>query len=152
MSITTRKQDYKYQTKTVSLKDGLFMWDLIPSGSDYISLEVAVPEDMIELKGLCTKIILDASGIVNNAKIASVGPKDNMQEVNIDFVDGKAEIVIDFSHMVDEFKLNNGLIGTVSQPFISVYLKMAGSPQATGIFGKVKLWKVDLIYTTVGIR
>lgn len=150
MEQTTRRQNYRYQTKTVSMSGGLFTWIGVEQSNGTIRLQITIPDDLVELVGLFTKVIIDANDTSSNGSIVAIGPQGNMVQINKSMVNGKVELDFDFSYMIDKFDINNGLIGSITQPFIEIDLQLGGS--ATSEYGKVKLWKADMTYTTVGTR
>ena len=151
---TTRRQDYRYQVKTVSMKDGEFNWSGVgeaAQASDTVHLQVAVPEDIVELIGLSTMVVLSPEVSGTNAKLVSIGTGSNVVAVNKSFANGQISVNLDLSFMVDKFDIHND-DQLFPQPYIQLDMKLSGNSTDLSANGKVKLWKVDMIYTTLGTR
>lgn len=151
---TTRRQDYKYQVKTISMKDGEFNWSGIgeaAQGSDTVHLQAAVPEDIVELIGLSTMVVLSPEVSGTNAKLVSIGTGNDVVSINKSFASGQISVNLDLSFMVNKFDIHND-DELFPQPYIQLDMKLSGNSSDFAANGKVKLWKVDMIYTTRGTR
>lgn len=148
----TREQEYRYQYKTISLQNAV---DCGPGGTVNFNL----PSNVLEIKNLWAhvRIRFHASEPVGNQKIIGIGPRvlgssDFSQPLmkplsltadgnrRIDFTADLTEIVRDLV-ITDPAYYAQGFVGIgILHP---AYLTQLAT---------IEVWKMDLVYTTQGIR
>lgn len=158
--IGSRKAEYPYNYKTVSVGNASFMW--LASHT----LIVFLPKDLIEVKNLFVSLeidfkpIKDALGqIVGNQtppsfrKIGWIGGVGGRRQFNSAAVGDVARVSHDFSVELDKFGIANGTPQEVDGvKSIRIDFGCGNSEFNHNITGGIRLWKVDIVYTTTGIR
>lgn len=158
--IGSRRAEFPYNHKTVSVGNASFMW--LPTHT----LVIFLPKDLIEIKNLFVRLeidfkaIKDATGfIVENQtpspfrKIGWIGGSGGRRQFNAAAVNDVASVSHDFSAELDKFGLVSGRPQEVNGvKSIRIDFGSGNSVFNQNLIGGVRLWKVDLVYTTREIR
>ncbi len=147
--ISSRKQEFAYQHKTISVADANLLW------LTKHSLIVFLPKDLIQIKNLYVDLAVSFDNVTPSQfrKIAWVGGDGGHKNVDQGLVGGIAEFKHDFSDELELFGLDNGQPVMINnQKAIKIEFSCGNTVVENDLIGKVKLWKVDLVYTTQGIR
>jgi len=151
MGGTTRHQEYRYQYKSISAKNAI-------SCGYGATMSFNLPSDFLEAKNLYShiRIKFDAATPVGNRKILYIGKpqyppegeQPDMVYVNL-AADGNRVIdfTIDLTQIIEKLQYNEPSFGV--QGYFNVGIIHPGI--ITNI-ATVELWKMDLVYTTTGIR
>lgn len=121
-------------------------------------LRVVPPEDMLEAKELYCEIVFQFDGDVDPAdrKISRIGVSSETPQ----FQDGDAqhfkyldkEFVADSNGLLHiNLDLTTLLVSKTGDNWVDVQFPAAFFSDLTG-FGTFKLWKLDLVHTTEGVR
>lgn len=157
--IGSRNQEYPYQCKTVSLADAQCRW------LEVHTLVVFLPKDLIEIKNLFVYLAIGFDKIeqlgqmVENTtppelrKIGWIGGSGGRKMFNTGLEGDTASVKYDFSNELELFGLANGKPTEVNGTKTLKLEFGCGNSGSNGMLhGKVRLWKVDMVYTTRGIR
>lgn len=148
----TRHQEYRYQFKTIAIANGK---DCGYGGR----LNFNLPADFIEVKNLYMhlRVRFNASEPSGNQKIKAVGPRifsadfvtqPLMKEVNLTAdVNRYIDLKIDLSDLIPNMEIVPPAL--YQQGYFNIGVLY---PNALTYTVDVLIWKLDLIYTTQGIR
>lgn len=153
MGSQTRNQEYRYQFKTIAIGNGK---DCGYGGQ----LNFNLPADFIEAKNLWAHVRLkfNASEPSGNRKLKAIGEKifaadfvtqPKMKQVNLtaDPTTREIDLKIDLTDILDDLTINPPAL--YQQGYFSIGLLY---PNALSYTVDILIWKLDLIYTTQGIR
>lgn len=166
--IGSRVQEFDYQHKTIALSNTEFLY--IPKHT----LIMFLPKDLIEIKGLYIYLAIAFGnrrkplGIPADSlgppqpnetpavyrKIKFIGGSGGRRELNIGIgSDGMAKYAHDFSNELSLFGIVNNQPQEVNgTKTLRVEFGCGNTTELSALTGEIKLWKIDLIYTTRGIR
>lgn len=147
----TRQQEYKYQYKTISLQRAT-------SCGYGGTVNFNLPANTLEIKNLWAhvRIQFNASEPSGNQKILGIGPKTFssnllnqplMKQLNLT-ADGNRRI--DFT--ADLTEIINNIIVEDAAFFQQGYFDIGILHPLLSFNATIELWKMDLVYTTQGIR
>lgn len=155
----TRNQEYKYQYKTVAAADMSFC-------GNGPRLNVSIPDNLLDIKAIYMHAVLRFSLSVpaGKRKIYYAGGEYPVTgsgipiptEGNLYFVDKAADPVSRIVDLkLDITELKDGLMedspDTLDQPTMELNL-ITDIDGAFDSDGEVILWKIDFVYTTLGIQ
>lgn len=160
MSGQTRRQEYKYQYKTLAVARTTFC-------GYGPTMSVSIPDNLLELKNLCVhaSLVFDSSVSAPNRVLHWIGGGYNMDPAPANKTSDeqprmmhiseaadanrRVDVTIDLSHLIDQLEFDTS--GSFDQP--SFELGMITDPtNNNSVTGALELWKVDMIYTTKGIQ
>lgn len=166
--IGSRVQEYDYQHKTIALSNTEFLY--FPKHT----LIMFLPKDLIAIKGLYIYLAIAFGnrrkplGIpaeylgapqpnetpATYRKIKFIGGSGGRKDVNIGVgADGMAKYSHDFSNELSLFGIVNSQPQEVNgAKTLRVEFGCGNTTDLDNLAGEIKLWKIDLIYTTKGIR
>lgn len=149
----TRHQEYRYQFKTIAIAAGK---DCGYGGT----LNFNLPAGFIEAKNLYAHVRLKfgASEPTGNRKLKAIGPRvfaadfvtqPLMKQVNLtaDATTREIDLKIDLTDLIPNLQITPPALGI--QGYFDIGLLY---PNALSGTVDILLWKLDLIYTTQGIR
>lgn len=147
----TRHQEYRYQYKSISAKNAR-------SCGYGATMSFNLPSDFLEAKNLYChlSIVFHASEPVGNRKILYVGqpawPPEGEQPAMIyvnQTADGnrRIDLKVDLTQIIDKIVPQPPEFG--GQGYFNVGILHPGILEQ---LATVELWKMDLVYTTTGIR
>lgn len=149
----TREQEYTYQYKSISVGNNAFTCGY---GA---TVNFRLPQNFIEAKNAFMYIVVDFDPAepLANRKITAVGsptyppdgPQPNMLTVNKVYdpvFTQRVEFKIDLTQIIKKLQVVPPALG--SQGYMPIGIK---HPLLT-YTATIKLWKVELVYTTQGIR
>lgn len=147
----TREQEYRYQFKTIALKNAT-------SCGYGGTVNFNLPTNFLEIKNLWAhvSIVFHASEPTGNQKILGIGPKTFssnlldqplMKPLNLT-ADGNRRI--DFTADLTEILLNIAI--TDPAAFKQGYFDIGILHPLLAQLATIEIWKMDLVYTTQGIR
>lgn len=152
MSVTvSRNQEYTYQFKTISMQGG----KMCGRGG---TLNFNLPSNLLKRKNLWVhiKIQFDSSEPIDNRKVIGIGqktypldgPQPKMLPLNLSAdVNRIIDIKMDLTSILDLLDIIPPSLG--NQGYFNVGVQL---PYNLIYFAKVMIWKMDLIYTSQGIR
>jgi len=151
MGGTTRHQEYRYQHKSISTQAAL-------SCGYGATMSFNLPSEFLEAKNLYAhiSIVFHASEPVDNRKILYIGqpsypqtgPQPNMVYVNKTAdANRRIDLEIDLTQIIE--KLEPQAPAFSQQGYINIGIL---HPGILTQLATVELWKMDLVYTTTGIR
>lgn len=157
MGQRTRNQEYKYQYKNLSVSN----YQMCGYGP---SLQVSIPNDLIAIKSLWMHVVaffdpaVEPTGnrqfnslALNSIAGGSFFFSSQYQQLPLGKVadgSGYVDFQLDLTHLIP--KLYFYPTDTDSSPYFIMGLEPPSL--LTGGTSKIMLWKLDLIYTTEGIR
>lgn len=166
--ISSRIQEFNYQHKTIALSNVEFFY------ASRHTLVMFLPKDLIEIKGLYIYLAIAFGdrrrplGVsaeylgppqpnetpVIYRKIKFIGGSDGRKEVDIGVgADSMAKYAHDFSNELGLFGIINNRPQEVNgAKTIKIEFSCGNATNIEKLAGEIKLWKIDLIYTTAGIR
>jgi hypothetical protein len=151
MGGTTRHQEYRYQYKSVSTQNAR-------TCGNGATMSFNLPSDFLEAKNLYChiRVRFHASEPVGNQKILYIGqpawPPDGEQP-NMVYVnrsadgDRRIDLEIDLTQIIEKLEQQPAAFG--GQGYFNVGIL---HPGVLAQLATVELWKMDLVYTTTGIR
>lgn len=151
MGSITREQEYRYQYKTISLQNGF-------SCGNGGTMNFNLPSNVLEIKNLWAhvRLVFDAAEPVDNRKVYGIGqptyPPDGAQpKMKVLNLTADANRRIDFSiDLTDVIKELDVVPAAIyQQGFIAIKVHYPNTLVKSAI---MELWKMDLVYTTQGIR
>jgi hypothetical protein len=152
MSGTTRKQEYRYQFKTLALQGSR---DCGTGGS----VNFMLPQNFIAVKNLFVhvRIQFNVAEPSANQKISGIGSKTfSINPANQPLMrplaltaDANREIdlKVDLFDIIPKLAITAPALG--NQGYFNIGIQ---HPNNLSNFATIKLWKIDVIYTTQGIR
>lgn len=147
----TRHQEYRYQYKTISLQNAR---DCGNGGT----LNFNLPSNALKIKNLWAhiRIVFHASEPVGNQKISGIGQKlwpydgaqPKMKPLAL-VADGNRRIdfTADLTQILTSLDLTDAAY--YSQGFVGIGIQ---HPNTLTQIATIEIWKMDLVYTTQGIR
>lgn len=165
--IGSRIQEFDYQHKTIALASAYFQY------LEAHTLVMLLPKDLIQIKNLYIYLEIDFKDLVFDLatppqyvqpqanptppylrKIQWVGGDGGRKQVEV--IGGSDNIVRykhDFSNELNLFGISDGKPQQIDgQKSLKIQFSCGNQGQNSNLRGKVRLWKVDIIYTTKGIR
>lgn len=151
MGSITRHQEYRYQYKTISMNNA------ITCGQGG-TLNFNLPANVLEIKNLWAhiRVRFDAAEPVDNRKISGIGqvvwpfdsPQPKVKPLAL-VADGNRRIdfTADLTEILDTLEVTG--VAAFAQGFIGVGIRHPNNLTKIAI---VEIWKMDLVYTTQGIR
>lgn len=151
MGSLTRHQEYRYQYKTISLQNAI---DCGYGGTVNFNL----PSNVLEIKNLWAhiRIVFNASEPVANRKIIGIGTKQwpvdgeqpLMKPLNLTAdANRRIDFTADLTEILRLLELKDAAY--YSQGFVGVGIQ---HPNPLQYVATIEIWKMDLVYTTQGIR
>ncbi len=157
--INSREKEFAYQHKTISVANAGVLW------LEKHSLVVFLPKDLIQIKNLYVylAVAFDDEDLNGNPqtnptpawlrKIAWIGGDGGRKNVNRGLVNGVVELKYDFSDELELFGLIDGKPVMIdNQKTVKIEFGCGNTSTNGNLLGGLKLWKVDIVYTTQGIR
>lgn len=158
--IGSRKAEFPYNHKTISVGNAVFMW--LRSHT----LIMFLPKDLIEIKNLFVYLEVDFSKVRNQSwvvinnptpvelrKIGWIGGTGGRKYFNTPATNNIASVRYDFSGELDKFGLHDGrpqeVDGTKS---LRIDFGCGNDDNNPNVMGNIRVWKVDIVYTTREIR
>jgi hypothetical protein len=148
----TRHQEYKYQYKTIALQNAR---DCGPGAT----LNFNLPSNLLEVKNLWThiSIVFHASEPAQNRKIVGIGPRTNyvdpldqplMKPLNLTAdANRRIDFTYDLTEIIKDLVINEAGFGYQGSIPIGIL-----HPEILTQIATIEIWKMDLVYTTQGIR
>lgn len=148
----TRHQEYRYQYKTISLQNAR---DCGPGGT----LNLNLPSNLLEVKNLWAhvRIVFHASEPVQNRKIIGIGPRvfssndfnqPLMKQLNLTAdANRRIDFTADLTQIVKQLIISDPAL--YAQGYIGIGIL---HPDYLQQLATIEIWKMDLVYTTQGIR
>ena len=147
----SRHQEYKYQYKTISLQNAR-------DCGDGGTLNFNLPANVLKVKNLWAhiRIVFNASEPIANQKISGIGqkvwpysaPQPKMKPLNlVADANRRIDFTADLTEILASLDLTNAAY--YSQGFIGVAIQ---HPITLTQIANIEIWKMDLVYTTQGIR
>jgi hypothetical protein len=159
----TKKQEYTYSMKTA----GVDTRDILTTFCNGRAIFYLIPpKDALSIQYLRTqfKFIFDSSIPTDWQKIYRIGIRDSKLDdfvtyeryIELDLAaDGARTVQIDMN-LTPLLKKDDVAYtefeDTFGTGYCYVYIELAPELAATGTIGEMRLWKVDALFTTVGIR
>lgn len=164
--ISSRVQEYDYQHKTIALASAYFQY------LEAHTLVMLLPKDLIEVKNLYICLEIDFKDLVFDLatppqyvqpqsnptpsylrKIQWIGGDGERKNIGISAENNIARYKHDFSNELNLFGILNGKPQQINgQKSLKIQFGCGNQGQNSNLRGKVRLWKVDIVYTTKGIR
>lgn len=153
MGTVSRHLEYPYQYKSIGLQNAR---DCGQGGT----VSVNLPEGFIELKNLYShmRIVFDAAEPVANQKIVAIGqniwppdgPQPRMLPLNLTAdANRRIDFEIDLTPLIPLLEIQEASFSFNGQSSFNVGIL---HPNMLEQFANIELWKIDLVYTTQGIR
>jgi hypothetical protein len=146
----SRNQEYGYQYKSISLAGAT-------SCGQGGTVSFNLPQNLLEIKNVFTHVIIDfnPSEPIANKKVDGVGspiyPPNGAQPymipMNVSATGNRIELEIDLTQIKDKLVITPA--SSYAQGFVSIGIH---HPNNLAYGATIKLWKIELIYTTQGIR
>lgn len=153
MASGSRVQEYPYQYKSISLQNAR---DCGQGGTVNFNL----PEDFIAAKNLYAhiRIQFDAAEPTANQKIIAIGqptyPPEGAQPKMIPLnlsadANRRIDLEIDLTPLIPKLDVFGASFALYGQSHLSIGIL---HPNILSGFANIEIWKLDLVYTTQGIR
>lgn len=148
----TRHQEYRYQYKTISLQNAR------DCGAG-ATLNFNLPSNILEIKNLWAhiRIVFHASEPVGNRKIIGIGTRvfssndfnqPKMKPLNlVADANRRIDFTYDLTEIIKNLVVNDAAI--FAQGFVGIGIL---HPDYLQQLATIEIWKMDLVYTTQGIR
>ena len=152
MGGVTRHQEYRYQYKTISLQNAR------DCGAG-ATLNFNLPSNILEIKNLWAhiRIVFHASEPVGNRKIIGIGTRQFssndfnqplMKPLNlVADANRRIDFTYDLTEIIKQLVVNDAAI--FAQGFVGIGIL---HPDYLQQLATIEIWKMDLVYTTQGIR
>ena len=156
----SRNSEFPYNHKTVALGKATFMW------MDAHTLIIFLPKDLIEIKNLFVYLEIDfgryrnlLGQMVDNTtpdnlrKIGWIGSPSGRKVFNAIAEDDVASVKYDFSSELGIFGLVDGRPAEINgAKSLRIDFGCGNNLGNQNLGGNIRIWKVDIVYTTREIR
>lgn len=152
MGTETRHQEYRYQYKTIALQNAR------DCGAG-ATLNFNLPSNLLEIKNLWAhiRIRFDTAEPVGNQKIIGIGTRTfssndfnqpKMKALNLTAdANRRIDFTYDLTAIIKDLVVNDAAI--FAQGFVGIGIL---HPAYLTQLATIEIWKMDLVYTTQGIR
>lgn len=153
MGGASRHQEYRYQYKTISLQNAR------DCGAG-ATLNFNLPSNILEIKNLWAhiRIVFHASEPIGNRKIIGIGTRvfnptsdfiqPKMKPLNLTAdANRRIDFTYDLTEIIKDLVVNDAAI--FAQGFVGIGIL---HPDYLQQIATIEIWKMDLVYTTQGIR
>ena len=152
MGGVTRHQEYRYQYKTIALQNAK------DCGAG-ATLNFNLPSNVLEIKNLWAhiRIRFDAAEPVGNQKIIGIGTRTftgndfvqpKMKALNLTAdANRRIDFTYDLTEIIRNLTINDAAL--FAQGFVGIGIL---HPAYLSQIATIEIWKMDLVYTTQGIR
>jgi len=152
MGAESRHQEYRYQYKTIALQNAR------DCGAG-ATLNFNLPSNLLEIKNLWAhiRIVFHASEPVGNQKIIGIGTRQFstddfnqplMKPLNLTAdANRRIDFTADLTQIIKQLIINDASLA--AQGFVGIGIL---HPTYLSQIATIEIWKMDLVYTTQGIR